>query len=226
MLEHFQSCPLIAIIRRRLPSDLPAVVRSLWSGGVSAVEITWPTPGCAGAVRNLRDEVDAQADASPGRRVGVGTIKSLDEAKAAINAGAQFLVTPTLDVGVIAFAADQNVPIFPGAFTPTEVLTAWESGATAIKLFPAGALGVSYLRQIRGPLREVPVVPTGGIRLEDLSSWFEAGAVAVGVGSALVAESGVDVGDGSRLTAKAQVWAEQARAAIGGEPSTADTRTA
>jgi 2-dehydro-3-deoxyphosphogluconate aldolase/(4S)-4-hydroxy-2-oxoglutarate aldolase len=122
----------------------------------------------------------------------------------AADAGARFVVSPSVDVAVIEAAARHGIASYPGALTPTEISTAWSAGATAVKLFPAGALGPSYLTAVRAPLPDVPLIPTGGIALEEAGTWLAAGAVAVGVGSPLIGDALATGGDLDALAQRAQ----------------------
>ncbi len=194
--------PLIAIIRQRAAAPLESIVHALRNGGLTAIEITLPTPGSLEAVAACKKD-------GHGGAIGVGTICSADDARRAIDAGAAFLVTPTLDLATIDVAVKAKVPIFPGAFTPTEILTAWKAGASAVKVFPAAPLGPGFIRDLRGPLPDIPLVPTGGIDLDNLADWFDAGAVAVGIGSSLLRRDLIESGDWTALTALAARWTQR-----------------
>ncbi|MEU4688263.1 bifunctional 4-hydroxy-2-oxoglutarate aldolase/2-dehydro-3-deoxy-phosphogluconate aldolase [Actinoplanes sp. NPDC023714] len=178
---------LVAILRAPTAASFAAVADVLVAAGVTALEITLTSQGAleaiAGLCRQLPDTV----------RVGAGTVLTDDDAKAAVDAGASFLVSPA-SVPITA-----GVPFYPGTFSPTEVLTAHRAGAPLIKLFPAGGLGPGYLKDLRGPLPGVRILPTGGIGLDDIAKWLEAGAVAVGVGGPLIG----DAATGGSLTALA-----------------------
>ena len=145
--------------------------------GVPAFEVTLQGDGAYDAIRALR--------AGLGDRllIGAGTVLDVEGAAAAVDAGATFLVMPVTDVGVVGWGAERGVPVFPGALSPTEVLTAWRAGASAIKLFPASVGGAALLRELRGPFPDIPLMPTGGVTADNARSLIEAGAVAVGVGS-------------------------------------------
>ena len=135
--------------------------------------------------------------------IGAGTVLTVAGARAAIGAGARFLVMPHTDPALIEFAAAQGIPAIPGAFTPTEVLAAWRAGACAVKIFPASAVGPSFVRELRGPLPDVPLVPTGGVTIESAPGFIAAGAVAVGIGSWLTGDGDPDgiAARGARLVA-------------------------
>lgn len=172
----------VVAILRGLPT--PAVVpaaRSLFEAGVRAMEVTLDSPD---ALRSIAAVAEALSGVVA---VGAGTVLTDAAARDAVAAGASFLVTPVTDPGVIGGAAGHGVPVVAGALSPTEIHAAWGAGAAAVKLFPAGAVGPRYLREVRGPLGHVPIVPTGGVTAGDAAEWLSAGAAAVGVGGWLVA---------------------------------------
>jgi 2-dehydro-3-deoxyphosphogluconate aldolase / (4S)-4-hydroxy-2-oxoglutarate aldolase len=181
---------VVAIGRRQDPATVPGICDALLQGGVRAFELTLNEP----------ETVALEALAAAGRHcdgsemvVGAGTVLTLEAARRAVDAGASFLVAPHLDPDVVAWAADHGIPMFPGAATPTEVLGAWRAGAAAVKVFPASSLGAAFIRELRGPLPDIPLVPTGGVSVQNAADYIEAGAVAVGMGSWLF-------GDGSAAT--------------------------
>ncbi|ADB52247.1 bifunctional 4-hydroxy-2-oxoglutarate aldolase/2-dehydro-3-deoxy-phosphogluconate aldolase [Conexibacter woesei] len=169
------SSGLLAILRGLPAGETVALAQRLERLGVAALEVTCDTPGHLDAIRGVRA-------ACPGLAVGVGTVLEIDAAEAARAAGAQFLVSPHVDAELIGWAGARGLATFAGAMTPTEAVTAWRAGASAVKLFPAGSLGPGYLRELRAPLRQIPFVPTGGVSAANVAEHFAAGAVAVGVG--------------------------------------------
>src|SRR5262245_37047982 len=173
----FDAEPILAVVRFRIPAALDEVFEAIRRGGVGLVEVTADTPGALEAVR---------AAASRGTPVGAGTIGSVADARAFAQAGAAFLVSPWVRVDVVRAALEFGVPSVPGALSPTEIATAIDAGAHAVKLFPAGLGGPDYLRALRGPFSRVAFVPTGGVRPEEVETWLEAGAACVGLGSSLV----------------------------------------
>jgi 2-dehydro-3-deoxyphosphogluconate aldolase/(4S)-4-hydroxy-2-oxoglutarate aldolase len=174
---------MVAILRRTAADLAVETAEALLRGGLTVIEMTWNTPGMLAMLRATRDAL--------GDRIllGAGTILDADAADAALQAGARFIVSPHTDPALIRDMARRGIPCIPGAQTPTEVLTAWRAGAVVVKLFPAGALGAGYVRELRGPIGDVPLLPTGGVTLENASSFVAAGAWGLGVGSALVAPS-------------------------------------
>ena len=179
---------VIAILRGIEPSRLPALVRALAEGGIRAVEVTLNSPGALASIEALC--VDA---GDRGVAVGAGTVLDPSSASDAVSAGATFLVAPNVDPPTIGWAVAHGVPILPGAMTPTEILVAWSAGASAIKLFPASVVGPAFVREVRGPLSDIPLVPTGGITGASAAAFIGAGAIAVGVGSWLTGGVDVDV---------------------------------
>lgn len=216
-LGRILDCGVIAVVRAESPEQLGAVVSALADGGVTAAEITFTVPDALEAIRRVRGEV--------GDRVvlGAGTVLDPETARAALLAGAEFLVSPTLNLDVVRLARRYDVAVMPGAFTPTEVLTAWESGADVVKIFPAEIGGPAYLRALRGPLPQVRVMPTGGVDLTTAEAFLKAGACCLGVGSQLVEPAAVRAGDAARLTELAAAFAGLVKryrsVASGGRPS-------
>ena len=178
---------VIAIARRLDPDRLARIADGLLAGGVRAFEVTLDSAGAVEAIAALTDRF-----AGSDLLVGAGTVLDADAARAAIAAGARFIVSPHTDPAIVAAAHELGVPAFPGAMTPTEVVTAWRAGASGVKVFPVSAVGLSFVRELRGPLREVPLIPTGGVTLENASALVAAGAVAVGVGGWLIGDGDPD----------------------------------
>jgi 2-dehydro-3-deoxyphosphogluconate aldolase/(4S)-4-hydroxy-2-oxoglutarate aldolase len=172
-----QAGRVIAIGRNLDPERALRIGEVLAGAGVPAFEVTLQGAGALDAIRALR--------VSLGERllIGAGTVLDVEGAAGAVDAGATFLVMPVTDPGVIAWGVGQGIPVFPGALSPTEVLTAWRAGASAIKLFPSSVGGAALLRELRGPFPDIPLVPTGGVTADNARSLIDAGAVAVGVGS-------------------------------------------
>ena len=171
---------VIAILRRVEPRErLLALADELVADGIRVLEITLDSPDAAGDLRAVRDRVRERA------WVGAGTIRTTDQIRAAIDAGAAFGVGPVLDRALIDAALAAGLPFVPGAATPTEADSAWRAGATFVKLFPGSSLGPGFVRELRGPLPEIETIVTGGVDQTNAAAFLAAGAVAVGVGSAL-----------------------------------------
>jgi len=172
--------PVIGILRGVEADFFCQVMAISFAAGLQAIEITMNTEGAVEMVSENRALVPK------GKLLGMGTIRNLEEARRAIDAGAMFLVAPNFDSSVIEYAVSQQVPIIAGALTPTEVYAAWSAGAAMIKVFPCQAMGgASYIRDLRGPFDHIPLVAVGGVDQENIGEYFQAGAQAIGVSSAL-----------------------------------------
>ncbi len=178
---------VVAIGRRVAADRAPEVAAALAEGGVRAFELTLNDPE-ADALRSI--EAVARVAVDLGLEVGAGTVLSIEAARRAIDAGATFLVSPHLDPSLVAWAAAQGIPAFPGCATPTEAFAAWRAGAAAVKLFPASVVGPAFIRELRGPFPDIPVVPTGGVTVDSAQSFIAAGAIAVGMGGWLLGDGG------------------------------------
>lgn len=165
----------IAVVRASTQSVGHHMADAVISGGMELVEVTWNSDRPAELVRRLRAE-------HPTCWIGAGTILTLQDLREAIQAGAQFVFSPHTSPDLIQEAGQHQVPVIPGALSPTEILTAWHAGATCVKLFPAHLIGgAAYVKSLRGPLGQIPVIPTGGITLDNASAYLQAGAIAVGL---------------------------------------------
>jgi len=198
---------LIAVVRADIPEHAVRVTGALLDGGVSAIELTFTTPGA--------DEALAEARKVYGDTVllGAGTIREPTQVDAAVRAGADFLVTPHLRPDLLRAMLATGLPCLPGVFTPSEVAQALELGAVAVKLFPASTGGPGHLRSLRGPFPDLQVVPTGGIDVGDLAAWFAAGALAVGAGSELCPRGLMQEGNWNEITRRARQFTEAALSA-------------
>lgn len=178
------SCGVVAIARRLTHEDAPQVGDALVAGGVLAFEITLNEPvGVA-----LR-AIESVARRSSGLAIGAGTVLSIERATQAIDAGVTFLVMPHTDPDLVAWGASRGIPTLPGAATPSEVLAGWRAGAAAVKVFPASVLGPPFIRELRGPFPDIPLVPSGGIDAGNAGDFMRVGAVAVGVGGWLIGDA-------------------------------------
>ena len=175
--------PVVTVLRAQHALEYGPVVEALVDGGVRSIELTLSTAGVLEELPALVERFSSRAD------IGVGTITEAWEGAAAIDGGATYLVTPTANHDVVALAAARGVPAFPGGLTPTELYGGWRSGAAAVKLFPASSVGPGYLAQLAGPFPELPVIPSGGISIEDSPGWITAGSVAVSIGGPLLKDA-------------------------------------
>lgn len=180
LLEELMSSKIIAILRGVEPHYSLPTGQAIIDGGVRFMEITMNTPGAETMIAQWREQFSQQA------YVGAGTVIDVEHAKRAVAAGAQFIISPNLDLEVIEYAQQHIIPVWPGVMTPTEILAAKKAGVEAIKLFPMGSLGLQYLREIRGPIADYPIIATGGVTIDNISEYFAAGANAVGMGTKLV----------------------------------------
>jgi 2-dehydro-3-deoxyphosphogluconate aldolase / (4S)-4-hydroxy-2-oxoglutarate aldolase len=204
-------CGVVAIGRHLAPTDVPGVIDALFEGGIRAFELTLNEPQ-ASALAALTAAVRHCEGGD--MVIGAGTVLTLDGGQRALDTGAAFLVAPHLDVEIVSWAASSGIPMLPGAATPSEILSAWRAGAAAVKVFPASSLGPSFVRELRGPLPEIPLVPTGGISIENATDYITAGAVAVGLGSWLFAGgSAASIVDRSRRAVEAVAAARGGREA-------------
>jgi len=195
--DELQQAGLIAIIRADSDEDLLLAAAALLRGGVTTMEVTLNTPRALEVIAAIRREFGAAM------RVGAGTILSTEDARRALEAGAEFVVTPSLQVATIAFCRAHQAPILCGCMTPTEAFIAYQSGADFIKLFPAGSLGVDYVRAILAPFPALKLMPTGGVSLENLAAFIRAGCAGAAVGGELVSKTILREKDWPRLTALA-----------------------
>lgn len=170
---------IVAIIRAQSSTSLLKVVQALKEGGIECIEVTMTTPGALKTLEEVRNKME-------GVLFGAGTVLDPETARLCILSGAQFLVTPSLNFATIEMAHRYDVPIIPGAMTPSEILSAWEKGAEVVKVFPASSLGPQYIKELKGPFPHIKLCPTGGINLDNLRSFLQAGATCVGVGGSLV----------------------------------------
>jgi 2-dehydro-3-deoxyphosphogluconate aldolase/(4S)-4-hydroxy-2-oxoglutarate aldolase len=174
---------IVAILRADREEHLLAATHTLAEAGIRCLELTMTTPGALEALRRLRSQLGSEL------ALGMGSVIDVDQFAAALDAGAEFVVSPGVCPSVTQAAVAAGVSCYPGAFTASEILTAWELGASAVKLFPAGTGGPRYLRDLRGPLPQIPLVPTGGVAIEQIGDYLAAGAAAVGLGGPLIGDA-------------------------------------
>jgi 2-dehydro-3-deoxyphosphogluconate aldolase/(4S)-4-hydroxy-2-oxoglutarate aldolase len=200
VLERIRSVGLVPVIRARSADEAARVADAIQAGGVGILEITMTVPG---AVEVIREVAGRGGDAL----VGAGTVLDPEAARACIDAGARFIVSPSLHLDTIAACREAGVAVLPGALTPTEVVTAWTAGADLVKIFPAGAVGgPSYIKALKAPLPQIDVVPTGGVSLSTAADFIRAGATALGVGADLVDLAAVRRGEASAVTERAREY--------------------
>jgi 2-dehydro-3-deoxyphosphogluconate aldolase/(4S)-4-hydroxy-2-oxoglutarate aldolase len=206
ILDHVTRCGVIAVLRLPSIEPLADIARALLAGGVVSIELTMTTPNALEGVRRLSAEFEEAV-------VGVGTVMDAAAARAAIAAGAMYVVSPHFDPAIVAATRDLWRVSMPGAFTPTEILRAWEGGADVVKVFPSAGLGPNYFRDVLAPLPHLKLMPTGGVDTKNVGEWIRAGAVCVGAGTSLVSKDAVARRDWAAITANARAMVDGVRAA-------------
>src|SRR3954466_3614867 len=206
-LKQVLDCGLVAVVRSQDSQQLVEVVRALADGGVTVVEITMSVPNALDVLRQVRHAL--------GDRVllGAGTVLDPETARAVLLAGAEYIVAPTVNLDVIRLCRRYDKLVMPGAFTPTEILSAGEAGADIVKVFPAEVVGPAYFKALRGPLPQVRLMPTGGVDLTTAADFLKAGACCLGVGSQLVEPRAVAEGNFGRIRSLAAQYVEVVRQA-------------
>ena len=208
-LHQVLECGIVAVVRSPDSRQLLEVCRALADGGVNVVEITMSVPGALDVLRQVKLAL--------GERVllGAGTVLDAETARAVLLAGAEYIVAPTVNLEVIRLCQRYDKLVMPGAFTPTEILAAWEAGADIVKVFPAEVLGPAFFKALRGPLPQIRLMPTGGVDLTTAAAFLKAGACCLGVGGQLVEPRAVAEGDFNRIRELARQYVavvKQARA--------------
>lgn len=206
-LKAISDSGVVAVIRTSSASTLVNICKAMAKGGVVGVEITMTSPGALDAIKEASAELGSSAI------IGAGSVLDAETARACILAGADFVVSPVFNPGLVEVCKRYSKIVIPGAFTPTEILNAWQAGADVVKVFPANAVGPSFLKDILGPLPQVRLTPTGGVDLDNLGEFIKAGAAFVGVGSALVDKTLVAEGKWDELADRAAQYVAAAQMA-------------
>ncbi|HEY8204243.1 MAG TPA: bifunctional 4-hydroxy-2-oxoglutarate aldolase/2-dehydro-3-deoxy-phosphogluconate aldolase [Pyrinomonadaceae bacterium] len=210
VFQKIRDIGVIPVVRASSAEEAIQVVEAIKAGGLPILEITMTIPGAVQVIEQLTKRFGAEAI------VGAGTVLDASVARACISVGAQFIVSPALNLETIACCRKQEITVVPGALTPTEIVTAWNAGADFVKVFPAGAMGgASYIKSIKAPLPQIELVPTGGITLATAASFIEAGAAAIGVGADLVDIKAIRAGHPEKVTEAARAYIEAVRMARG-----------
>lgn len=208
ILQRIRDIGIIPVVRASSADEAIQVVEAIRAGGVSLLEITMTVPGAVQVIATLAQKFSGEAI------VGAGTVLDPETARACIDAGARFIVSPALNLETIAYCRAQDVPVMPGALTPTEVVTAWNAGADFVKVFPCGAMGgASYIKSLKTPLPQIELVPTGGVTLSTAASFIQAGSAAIGVGADLVDVKAMRAGQTHKITEAARAYVEAVRSA-------------
>jgi len=201
-LRRFERKPLMGILRGIEPEELAPVLQAAEAGGLETLEITMNTPGAADLIARARALAPAEV------AIGAGTVLGTDALHTALEAGAGFIVSPVCEPEVVRECVDRAVPVFPGAFTPQEVHTAWCAGASAVKVFPAGFLGPEYLRALKGPFDGVRLLACGGVSADSLGAYAECGADAFAFGESVFKRAWIEAGDHARIESAVRALVE------------------
>jgi 2-dehydro-3-deoxyphosphogluconate aldolase/(4S)-4-hydroxy-2-oxoglutarate aldolase len=196
-LEWIEQTRIIAIVRGVEEQHISELAQALLDGGIRAMEITLNTAGALEMIAKLQQQFGDHMF------IGAGTVLDIDDATKAVQAGASYLVTPNTDEEVIRYAAQQGVPVYPGAMTPTEIVKAWKAGATAVKIFPGASLGLGYIKELQGPLNHIPMLAVGGVNEENIPQFMQAGCYGFGIGGSLVNLKEIAAGNFSWIRDKA-----------------------
>lgn len=186
--ERYHRAPIVGIIRGLPLETVRPIAQAYQDAGLYTLEITMNTPGATKTISVLRKEF-------PEMNIGAGTVCTMDDLNRVLDAGSQFVVTPVLVEEVVKHSVAQQIPVFPGAYSPTEIYQAWSWGASAVKIFPATQLGAQFVKDVLAPLHQIKLLPTGGVSLENIRAFFSAGAVGVGMGSSLLDKQLIQEGD-------------------------------
>lgn len=197
-INTISECGVVAVIRVQRNDQLLDITRALVKGGVTVIEVTMSTPKAIHGIETLVDILGKKAI------IGVGTILDAATGAAAIAAGAEFVVSPVLNTNIIETTRKLGKVAIPGAFTPSEIFTAWSAGADIVKVFPANTMGPQYLKDLLAPMPFLRMIPTGGVTVKNAAEWIKAGAIAVGAGSSLVGKDLMMRGDWDGITAQAR----------------------
>lgn len=196
-LKEIERTRIIAIVRGVQETHILSLADALLQGGITVMEVTLNTPGALRMISELQDKSGQHM------LIGAGTVLDLEDAKKAVQAGASFLVTPNMDEEVIRWSSTEGIPIFPGAMTPTEIVKAWKAGATAVKVFPSASLGLTYIKELMGPLDQIPLIAVGGVTEENIKQFLNIGCYGLGIGGSLINLKEIEAGRFEWITDKA-----------------------
>jgi len=205
ILEYLAEAPVIGVIRGADDASVMGAAAASVAAGMRVIEVTLSRPEACDQIAALSEKYGDDI------AVGAGTVLDVESARAALAAGAEFIITPALISEVIEYCREQEAPVFPGAMTPTEIFSAHCMGAEMVKVFPASVLGPGFVKNMRGPFPQIRLMPTGGIRVEDVAAWFAAGAAAIGVGSELYKKDLMAAGDWGAIERAAGQYLAAAR---------------
>lgn len=205
IIEKLKDATIVPVLRKVPYEKSKAIVQALYDGGIRVIEITMESDR---AELIIREAIEIFGDKM---LVGAGTVLTTGDCDRAINAGAQFIVSPALDEAVVERAVEFDIPVIPGVFTPSEMLRAYQAGATMVKLFPSSVLGPAFIKDVKGPLSHIEIMTTGGITLDTAKSYLDAGAIAVGAGSALLRKDLIAESNWAGLVQEVEKWVEVTR---------------
>lgn len=205
--ELFKKAPIVGIIRNVSLEDVKQILPVYRAAGLTTIEITMNTPGAQEIIRYAIEQE------SEGLNIGAGTVCTKEDLENALEAGAQFIVTPVINKKIIKSCVKKGVPIFPGGYTPTELYNAWTWGATMVKIYPATSLGPEYIKDLKAPLNHLKVLPTGGVSLENMDQFLKAGADGLGIGSQLFDKKMIQNKDWTGLKAYFEKFVEKLKSA-------------
>jgi 2-dehydro-3-deoxyphosphogluconate aldolase/(4S)-4-hydroxy-2-oxoglutarate aldolase len=205
LIEQLKQAPIIAILRGIAQEKADATAQALADGGIVFLEVTLNTDGALDMITRFK------AVHGHRMRIGAGTVLNLAMAKEAVEAGAEYILSPNLNEEVIYFAQEHGIDVWPGTMTPTEIVRAYEAGAQAVKVFPMGSLGLNYLKEIRAPLNHIPMIATGGVDLHNINDFLDAGAIAVGIGGNLIDKKHMQAGDFTAIEKRARAFVDKVK---------------
>ena len=212
IIKQIEEIGIVPVVRAASADEAMQAIDAIKEGGINVLEITMTVPGAVKVIEEVVERFGSDV------LVGAGTVLDPETAEVCIRAGAQFIVSPALNLDTIALCRQNSVPVMPGALTPTEVVTAWNAGADLVKIFPAGSVGgPNYLNNLRGPFPQIKIIPTGGVSLATAADFIKAGASALGVGTDLVDVKAIREGNAQIITTRAKQFVEivkEARATI------------
>jgi 2-dehydro-3-deoxyphosphogluconate aldolase / (4S)-4-hydroxy-2-oxoglutarate aldolase len=211
VLKRIKEIGIVPVVRAASADEAMRAIDALQEGGISVLEITMTVPGAVAVIEELSKRFENEV------MVGAGTVLDAETARACMLAGAQFIVSPAFNLATIEVCSRYSIAVVPGALTPTEVVTAWQAGADAVKIFPCGAVGgAKYLRALKAPLPQVELIPTGGVTLQTAGEFIRAGALALGVGAGLVNPKAIRDGQPEKVSKAARAYVAAVRAARNG----------
>lgn len=202
-LDRFIRCGIMAILRSEDPKNIIPALEALIEGGIDTVEVSLVTPGAVDIIKNLHQSLGEKI------LLGAGTVLDAESARVAILAGADFVISPVLALEVLKISRRYGKMTFAGGFTATEALTAWENGSDAVKIFPAMPAGPDYIKAIHAPLPQIPLIPVGGVSLENMEAFMDAGCIAVAASSSLVSGKMIKEGKLEEIKKNALMWAAE-----------------